>query len=75
MGGNPSTWPAPVALRGVCMPSLRTALVVGLILNGINNGSALATGDRVDWGAVVLDFVVPFCVAAYSRLAQSRRSH
>ena len=73
VGGGRPTWPTVGALRGVCVPSLRTALVVGLILNGINNGPALAAGSRVDWGTVALDFLVPFCVAAYSRAEAGRR--
>ncbi len=60
-------------MAAVCLPSLRTALLVGLLLNAVNNGPALARGSGVDWRAVGMDFLVPFCVAAYSRFQAERR--
>jgi len=46
--------------------ALKTGLFVGLILNLINHGEAVLNGDDFSWGNVVLDFIVPFCVSAYS---------
>ena len=50
----------------ILVDALKTALVVGLFLNLINNGQALYEGINIHWGSVLLDFCVPFCVAAYS---------
>jgi len=46
--------------------ALKTGLFVGLLLNLINNGGAVLDGEDINWGNVVLDFIVPFCVSAYS---------
>jgi hypothetical protein len=50
----------PVASR-----SLRVAVVVGTILNLINQGDALVGEGEVDWLKVVLTYCVPFVVASY----------
>jgi hypothetical protein len=51
----------------ILVDSLKTGLLVGLILNLINNGHALFDGTGISWGSVLLNFIVPFCVSAYSR--------
>jgi hypothetical protein len=56
------------ALRQALAPkivrrSLMVALVVGLIMNGINQEDRLLAGQPFDWLKVALTFVVPFCVA------------
>jgi hypothetical protein len=56
----------PVAKR-----SLATTLIVGTILNFINQGDALVLGGKINWWKVVVTCCVPFCVAtfgAYSAL-------
>lgn len=45
--------------------SLGVALVVGTILNLINQGDALFLGADINWLKIVLTFVVPFCVSTY----------
>ena len=58
------------ARRAVGIPqvtdSLKVALVVGTILNLINQGDAILALGPVDWGKCVLTFFVPFAVATYS---------
>lgn len=46
--------------------ALKVALVVGTILNLINQGNALWHGASVDWLRVGLNFLVPFLVSSYS---------
>ena len=61
-----------------CRPMLRrsalTGLVVGTILVTINQGAALLTGDlraSLIW-QIPLTYVVPFCVATWGALSNSR---
>ena len=60
-----------IALKRVITPptlygSLRIALVVGTILNIINQGAAVLTEGRLDVVKCVLTYFVPFAVATYS---------
>jgi hypothetical protein len=55
--------------------STLTALVVGTILVAINQGGILLSGAwpaSLDW-QVPLTYVVPFCVATWGALSNSRR--
>jgi hypothetical protein len=42
------------------------SLVVGTILNVINQGTAIFGGSGVSWFHLFLNFLVPYCVASYS---------
>ena len=46
--------------------ALRIALVVGSILNLINQGSAIVAGSGISWIHVAWNYFVPYCVASYS---------
>ncbi|MGE3727032.1 MAG: nitrate/nitrite transporter NrtS [Candidatus Sericytochromatia bacterium] len=50
----------------ILINSFKIALVVGTVLNLINQGSALTSGQGISWLYVFLNFCVPFCVATYS---------
>jgi hypothetical protein len=50
----------------IALTALKVAIVVGIFLNIINQGPRLIEGDGVNWVQVVLNFVVPYCVASYS---------
>ena len=50
---------------GVPRRSLRVALVVGTILNVINQGDAVFGGDQVSWFKALLTFFVPYAVSTY----------
>jgi hypothetical protein len=52
--------------RHIVINAMRVSLLVGTLLNFINQGSALIDGVGVVWGQVLLNFVVPYCVASYS---------
>jgi hypothetical protein len=63
---------------GVPMRSFIVALVVGTILNLINQGDALFSGGRLDLTKALLTYLVPYCVATYGavsyRMRTTRRS-
>lgn len=50
----------------IVIDSVKTGLLVGLILNLINHGQAMLDGTYINWGSVLLNFIIPFCVSAYS---------
>ncbi|MFA7556081.1 MAG: nitrate/nitrite transporter NrtS [Spongiibacteraceae bacterium] len=52
--------------RRIVINALRVALVVGTLLNIINQGGQLLSGVDIVWGQVLLNFFVPYCVASYS---------
>lgn len=54
---------------GVPRRSLYVAIVVGAILNLINQGDAVFGDRTVNWIKVVLTFVVPYCVATYGAVS------
>jgi hypothetical protein len=54
---------------GVPRRSLIAAILVGTILNLINQGDALFGGRHIDWVKVALTYIVPYCVATYGAVA------
>ena len=71
---EPSTPSWRIILRlcltgGVPRRSLLVALIVGAILNMINQGDVLISGADIDLVKVILTFVVPYCVATYGAVS------
>ena len=58
---------------GVPQRSLVVALIVGAILNLINQGDALLTGRPLDWTKIVLTFFVPYAVSTYGAVSYHLR--
>ena len=58
---------------GVPQRALVVALVVGTILNLINQGDALLAGGPIDLPKLLLNYIVPYCVSTYG--AVSYRLH
>jgi hypothetical protein len=54
---------------GVPARSFRVALVVGVLLNLINQGDALFSGMPINWLKIVLTFVMPYAVSTYGAVA------
>lgn len=52
--------------RGTLLTAARVSAVVGTILNLINQGPQFASGAALSWPHVFLNYLVPFCVSAYS---------
>ena len=49
----------------IARTSLMVAVVVGTVLNAINNGAKLINGETINWFQFSLNFIVPYCVASY----------
>lgn len=49
--------------KEIVYTSLKVSLVVGTILNIINQN--FYNGDVVSWGNFLLNYIVPYCVASY----------
>ena len=62
---------------GVPRRSLYVALIVGTILNLINQGDAILAGGAINWAKIVLTYAVPYLVSTYGavsyRLARGQR--
>jgi hypothetical protein len=56
------------ATRGTIVTGIKVALIVGCILNLINQGELFihAAWGEIQWPKVLLTFCVPFCVSVYS---------
>lgn len=54
---------------GVPLRSFKVALLVGTILNAINQGDALFSGAQINWVKMSLTFLVPYCVATYGAVS------
>lgn len=54
---------------GVPRRSFVVALIVGTILNGINQGDVLIGGGDVNVLKLVLTYAVPYCVATYGAVS------
>ena len=64
-------------LRTAMQPSiirtaLKVSLVIGSILNIINQGHHLFTDTAVSWPRFFMNYLVPFCVSAYSAAKNER---
>ena len=59
---------------GVPRRSLYVALIVGTILNLINQGDALFSGRDLNVTKIILTFVVPYCVATYGAVSYRMRA-
>ncbi len=54
---------------GVPRRSLAVALVVGAVLNAINQGDVLLGRGEIDWVKIILTFAVPYFVATYGAVS------
>lgn len=52
--------------RQIVCDSLKASLIVGTLLNAINQGSTISAGGEVSWFHLALNYLVPYCVASYS---------
>lgn len=60
----------PAVLAG----AFRVSLVVGTVLNLINQGPRVIDGELPSWLHLVLNYAVPFCVATYSAARSLQRA-
>lgn len=50
----------------IARSALPIAFLVGTVLNLVNQGEIILAGDAVDWLRLLLNYLVPYCVASYS---------
>lgn len=55
-----------ICMRDIAFSCLRIALVVGTVLNLVNQGGYWLHGEGLHVGHLILNHTVPFCVATYS---------
>ena len=55
--------------NGVPRRSSLVALLVGSVLNLINQGDELFRSDRINWAKLVLTYAVPYFVATYGAVS------
>ena len=55
--------------EGVPRRSLWVALIVGTILNLINQGDTLISGQRLDVAKLLLTYIVPYMVSTYGAVS------
>ena len=60
--------------EGVPQRSLWVALVVGTILNLINQGDTLLAGRRLDFTKLALTYAVPYLVSTYGAVSFRRHA-
>jgi hypothetical protein len=68
-------WRAAVTLAfsaDIMRRAVVVALVVGLLLNLINQGDALIAGRPLNWWKLILTFLVPYCVSTHGAVAARR---
>lgn len=74
LGGERRCWRCAPRYRPLLRRSALTALVVGTVLVVINQGTVLSAGNfppELLW-KVPLTYMVPFCVATWGALSNSR---
>jgi hypothetical protein len=64
------------AADGVPRRSFVLAIVVGMIINLINQGDILMDGQPLNWVKIGLSYILPYCVATYGAVSvqMSRRA-
>jgi hypothetical protein len=50
----------------IALTAVKVAIVVGTILNVINQSAHVIDGDGVNWIQFVLNYIVTYCVSSYS---------
>ncbi len=59
--------------EGVPRRAFWVAVVVGSILNLINQGDALFAGAAIHWGKLILTYAVPFAVSTHGAVSARLR--
>ncbi len=70
---DPDSWATLALSHGVPRRSFLTALVIGTILNVINQGDALWGDAGIDGLKLGLTYAVPYCVATYGAVTALRQ--
>jgi len=71
---NPQTPLGRALSYPVLKQSLLVAVIVGTLLNFINQGDAILAGSAVNWAKVAMTYAVPFCVSTFGAWSMARSS-
>lgn len=52
--------------RHIVINAFKIAIVVGTLLNMVNQGERLLQSGTISWLHLMLNYLVPYCVASYS---------
>jgi len=52
--------------RHIVLNAFKIAVVVGTLLNAVNQGEQMLQGGTIVWLHLMLNYLVPYCVASYS---------
>jgi len=52
--------------RHIVINAFKIAMVVGTLLNMVNQGERLLQGGTISWLHLMLNYLVSYCVASYS---------
>jgi len=58
---------------GVPLRALGVAILIGTILNLINQGDVLLNGGPINWTKLILTYVVPYVVSTHGAVAVGLR--
>ena len=61
--------------RSIVQAAIKVAIVVGTVLNLINQGGRLFDGLPLSWFHVGLNYLVPYCVSSYSAARNEMRRY
>ena len=67
-----TSWRKLAVSDGIPKRSFYVAVLVGTILNLINQGDAIISGGDLQYGKMALTFVVPYVVATYGAVSARR---
>jgi hypothetical protein len=59
---------------GVPRRALTVALIIGTILNLINQGDAIFGGKAINWAKLALTYIVPYLVSTHGAVAARWKS-
>lgn len=52
--------------RHIVLNAFKIAMVVGTLLNMVNQGDSMLRGGTISWLYFIFNYLVPYCVASYS---------
>lgn len=64
-----------VQRRRIVVSALKVALVVGSLLNLVNQGGNLLDGLPLNTVQMLMNFIVPYCVSSYSAARNEMQRH
>ena len=66
-----SSWWRLMFTPAIARSAAQVSLVVGTVLNALNQGPELLHHGQVSWPRVAMNYVVPWCVSAFSAARQA----